>query len=229
MNSYLRKRILEGEHLQQDFKYAINDSKKIARSLAAFANTEGGRLLVGVKDNGKISGVSSEEEFYMVESAATRYCKPPVAFESQEWQVEGKTVVEIMVPKSENRPHKAPTREGKYKVYVRVNDQNLLANGILLKVWMRKKRNKGTFFQLKESEQTLLSWLNNEEPYITHSKFARIAKISRKKAENILINLIVLGVIEIHLTENGAFYKLRDHTLDTSNDFHSHQKKLYRE
>jgi predicted HTH transcriptional regulator len=55
-NKELHKIISEGEHQTQDFKYAINDSKKIARSLAAFANTDGGRLLLGVKDNGKIAG-----------------------------------------------------------------------------------------------------------------------------------------------------------------------------
>jgi predicted HTH transcriptional regulator len=45
----LYKLIEEGEHQQQDFKYCINDSKKIAKSLVAFANTDGGRLLIGVK------------------------------------------------------------------------------------------------------------------------------------------------------------------------------------
>lgn len=45
-----------------DFKFEISDSKKIARSLVAFANTDGGRLLIGVKDNGVISGIRSEEE-----------------------------------------------------------------------------------------------------------------------------------------------------------------------
>ena len=146
MNSYLNRLIAEGEHLQQDFKFAINDSKKIARSLAAFANTQGGRLLVGVKDNGRIAGVSSDEEFYMVEAAASRYCKPPVSFEPHEHQIEGKTVVEIIVPKSEEKPHKAPTKDGKYKVYVRVNDQNLLANGIMLKVWRRQKKKHRNLF-----------------------------------------------------------------------------------
>jgi len=47
------KLIAQGEHQQQDFKYCISDSRKIARSLVAFANTDGGRLLVGVKDNAK--------------------------------------------------------------------------------------------------------------------------------------------------------------------------------
>ncbi|WP_291856212.1 helix-turn-helix domain-containing protein [Marinilabilia sp.] len=210
MKNYLKNLISEGEHIRQDFKYAINDSRKIARSLAAFANTEGGRLLVGVKDNGRIAGVSSDEEFYMVDAAAKRFCRPPVVFESREHELDGKTVVEIIVPRSDKKPHKAPTKDGKYKVYVRVKDQNLLANQILLKVWMRQRKNKGTFFQLKEPEQLLLTWLNNEDQYITHSKFSRIAGISRKKAENTLVNLIVLGIIDIKLTENGAYYFLRE-------------------
>ena len=220
MKSYLKNLIAEGEHLKQDFKFAINDSKKIARSLAAFANTEGGRLLVGVKDNGKIAGISSDEEYYMVESAAQRYCKPPVPFETHEWKAEGKTVLEIVVPKSEKRPHKAPARQGQYKVYVRVEDQNLLANRILLKVWLRQKQEQGTFFQLTEPEQTLLNWLNHENPYITHTKFSRIAQISRKKAEKILVNLIVTGIIDIELTHNGAFYKLKDPEMDMTKENH---------
>jgi predicted HTH transcriptional regulator len=218
VKNYLKNLIAEGEHIQQDFKYAINDSQKIARSLAAFANTEGGRLLVGVKDNGRIAGVSTDEEFYMVDAAAKRYCRPPVAFEPHEHQLDGKTVVEIVVPKSDKRPHKAPSKDGKYKVYVRVKDQNLLANQILLKVWMRQRKNRGTFFQLQEPEQVLLTWLNNEEPYITHSKFTRIAGISRKKAENILVNLIVLGIIDLKLTENGAFYFLKEPSQQKENE-----------
>ena len=51
-----------------DFKFEISDSKKIARTLVAFANTDGGRLLIGVKDNGSISGIRSEEEKYMIDS-----------------------------------------------------------------------------------------------------------------------------------------------------------------
>ena len=40
--------IEEGEHQQQDFKFEVSDSRKIARTLSAFANTDGGRLLIGV-------------------------------------------------------------------------------------------------------------------------------------------------------------------------------------
>ena len=69
--------IAEGEHQRLDFKFEVSDSKKIARTLCAFANTDGGRLLIGVKDNGAVSGIRSEEEYYMIEAAAGMYCRPP--------------------------------------------------------------------------------------------------------------------------------------------------------
>ena len=63
---YIHTLIAEGEHQQQDFKFEISDARKIAKTLSAFANTDGGRLLIGVKDNGKIAGVRSEEEKYII-------------------------------------------------------------------------------------------------------------------------------------------------------------------
>jgi predicted HTH transcriptional regulator len=204
----LKELIAEGEHQTQDFKYAINDSKKIARSLAAFANTSGGRLLVGVKDNGRIAGVSSDEEYYMIEAAANMYCQPPVSFQTILWEEDGKTVLEVLVPKSDSKPHKAPTKDGDYKVYVRVNDQNLLANSVLLKVWSRQKRKHGTFLKLTQAENTLLTYLS-EHSEISMNAFQRLAGINRWTAEKIIVNLLVINVLEMELSEKQCLYKLR--------------------
>jgi predicted HTH transcriptional regulator len=59
MDHNLKKLIAGGENQQLDFKFCVSDSRKIARTLAAFANSDGGRLLIGVKDNGSIAGISS--------------------------------------------------------------------------------------------------------------------------------------------------------------------------
>ena len=40
--SYILRMIDEGEHQHQDFKLRIDDPQKIAKTLSAFANTEGG-------------------------------------------------------------------------------------------------------------------------------------------------------------------------------------------
>src|SRR5664279_5893131 len=92
-DTYIKNLIQSGENQQLDFKFEISDSIKIARTLVAFSNTDGGTLLIGVKDNGKIAGVRTDEEFFMVQAAADMYCKPVVTFESKRWVVEGKTVL----------------------------------------------------------------------------------------------------------------------------------------
>jgi predicted HTH transcriptional regulator len=98
--SELKALIAQGEHQQLDFKFRIDDSKKIARTLCAFANTDGGRLLIGVKDNGKIAGVDPNEEIHMIQAAVEMYCSPKLEFEHRVWQEDMKLVLDIWVPKT---------------------------------------------------------------------------------------------------------------------------------
>jgi predicted HTH transcriptional regulator len=205
MSSYIKKLIAQGENQQLDFKFEISDSKKIARTLAAFSNTDGGKLLVGVKDNGAIAGVRSDEEFYMVEGAAQLYCRPAVDFATREWTVDGKTILEIDIPKSDNGPCSAPDKDGKWMVYIRVHDQNLLANTVLLRVWQLKNRKKGITIRYTDKEKILLDYLDKNGE-ITLTKFRKIAGISRKVAEKVLVDLITLKIIRMEITEKSIFY-----------------------
>ena len=206
---HIQNLIAEGEHQQLDFKFEITDARRIARTLVAFANTDGGRLLIGVKDNGVIAGMRSDEEFYMVESAAKMYCKPVVDFSLKEWTVNGKKVLEIIITKSRERPHYAAHKDGKWLVYIRVSDQNLLANRILLKVWEKENQPKGVFLKFTATEKLLLDYLESNTT-ITLSKFSRLSGISRNKAENILVKFILLKTIQINFTAQNTFYSLRE-------------------
>lgn len=205
MSIYIKKLIEEGEHQMLDFKFEISDSKKIARTLVAFANTDGGRLLIGVKDNGSISGIRSEEEKYMIESAAQMYCNPIVKFQTREWVVNGKTVLEVIVPKNKNK-HKAPDHNNIYKVYIRVKDQNILADRILLKIWKYQNNKHNINVTFTEAEMFLLKYLNSNER-ITLEEFSIKAKISRKEAERILINFTLMNMIEMEITEKVIFFR----------------------
>ena len=209
MSIYIKNLIKEGEHQQQDFKFEIADSRKIARSLVAFSNTDGGRLLVGVKDNGAIAGVRSDEEFYMVEAAAQIYCKPEIIFTAKEWTIDEKNVLEITIPKMENIPHFAKNEDNKWLAYIRVDDKNLLANHVLLEVWKKKKKSKGVYIRYSKIEESLLAYLKKEKQ-ITLSQFCKLAKFPRFKAENVLVNFILLKIIDIVFTEKGTFYKLNE-------------------
>ncbi len=207
MSSYIKKLIREGEHQCLDFKFEISDAKKIARSVVAFANTKGGTLLIGVKDNGTIGGIRSEEEYYMVESAAELFSKPAVEFQTKEWFIEGRYVLEVYIPKSKQMPHYAKNKEGLWRAYIRVNDQNFLANDVLLKVWKRKKQTSGVRFKFSKNERLLLDFLT-ENQIITLTKFCKLAKINRRDAKNILANLISIKVIDIVFTDDTVYYQL---------------------
>ena len=204
---HILKLISEGEHQLLDFKYEISDARKIARSLSAFANTFGGRLLIGVKDNGVIKGVQSEEEYYMLDASASLYCKPPVQFQIQQWTLSGKMILEVTIPKSDKNPHFAEDPPGKWAAYIRVKDQNFPANRIQLKVWEQEKQPQGVFIKFTEHEKLLLSYLE-ENDSLTISKFIRLTGLSRYKAEQILIRFISLRIIRIEYTENRILYRL---------------------
>lgn len=201
--------IAQGEHQQQDFKFCINDSRKIARSMVAFANTDGGRLLVGVKDNGKIAGVKSDEEFYMVEAAAHIYSSPKINFEVFEWEVEGKMVLEIVVQPSLSRPHYAKNDDKKWIAYTRKADENIKINIVQLKAWKLERNEKGLMFTYDEPRRKLVNYLQQNEE-ITLSRFMKIAHISRFLAENILAEFLSMGCIVIEQEHKLVLYSLNN-------------------
>ncbi len=145
----------------------------------------------------------------MVEGAAQMYTRPEVKFNVREWPVDGKKVLEVIVPKSKQKPHYVQDHEGDWLVYIRVNDQNLLANKTLLKVWQRKESKTGTFIRYTATEELLLKYLEANTS-ISLSKFCYIAAISKYKAETILVNLIALDIIEMVLTERSTWYQLTE-------------------
>ena len=207
MENYIQNLIIQGEHQKLDFKFAINDARKIARSMVAFANTEGGTLLIGIKDNGVAAGVRSEEEYYMVESAAQLYCRPEIKFNCRKWIYQGKTILEVMIPKAEKLPHLAQNEDARWMAYVRVDDENILANTIQFKVWKRKHNKSGTYLTFSPKEKILLTYLETHLN-ITFDQFLKMAHISKKDAENVLVNLISLKIIQIKYSSKGINYNL---------------------
>ena len=209
MTQYIKELIAEGEHQKLDFKFEISDSRKIAKTLVAFANTDGGKLLIGVKDNGKIAGVRSDEEYYMLEGAAKLYCKPKIVFQVVKWMVEGKAVLEVTIPKSERKSYFAEVEPNKWLAFVRVDDENIQASSIHLKVWKKKKHQMGELIAYSEKERLLLKLLQ-KEAFISLDLYCRKAMISRKSAENSLATLINIGVLDIIFSENQFLFRLKN-------------------
>jgi predicted HTH transcriptional regulator len=207
MDIHLKKLIAEGENQKLDFKFCVSDSRKIARTLTAFANTDGGKLLIGVRDNGSIAGIRSDEEIYMVDTAAHLFCRPEISYKVTQHTTLGKTILEVEVKKGDQRPYQAVDDNGKWLPYFRNHDQNLVANKVLLQVWRKKEKPSGVLVKFSKPENMLLEYLKNNGS-ISLSAFRKTAHINGYKAEAILANLILFRVIIMKTSEKGFSYEL---------------------
>ena len=207
MDIYLKKLIEEGENQKLDFKYCVSDSRKIARTLSAFANSDGGRLLIGVRDNGSIAGIKSDEEYYMVDTAAHLFCRPNISFNIKQHITGGKTILEVEVIKGNKRPYQVKDENGKWVSYFRHNDGDLVANKVLLQIWRKEEKGIGVMVKFGKVENSLLDYLAKNGS-ITLSRFRKTAGISSYKAESILANLMIFKILTMNVSEKGFSYQL---------------------
>lgn len=201
--------IQEGEHQRQDFKFLVSDSRKIARTLCAFANTDGGRLLIGVKDNGKISGIRSDEEAYMIDTAAKYFTEPKVEFQAKAHRVQGKVVLEVEVSPSPQRPHRIKQEDGSWVSYLRIDDEDCLSDKVVRYLWKFAQDPRPVVLAFTEIEQLLLGFLK-ENTFITPRRYSRLAGISLYKAVQIIAKLTSWGVLAFRSSRHGLVYVLSE-------------------
>ena len=205
---YIHALIAQGEHQQQDFKFEISDMRKIAKTLSAFANTEGGRLLIGVKDNGRIAGVQSDEELYMIEAAAHLYCRPAVSYTSRICQAEGKNVLVVQIDTSLHKPVCAQDEDGRYLAYLRIRDENILATPVHLCVWQQDGRPQGELTTYTAREQLLLDLLK-QHGRLTLNQYCRQARLARHTAVRLLARFVRYELIEAVFDERQFYFRLK--------------------
>jgi predicted HTH transcriptional regulator len=203
----IKKYLIDGEGETLDYKQEISSASKIAKTMVSFANHKGGVLLVGVRDNRSIAGIRSEDEKYMLDLAASFYCKPEIELELEEHNIGGKVVLECTILEGELKPYSAKGEDGKWWVHIRNKDKSLLASKIVVDVLKRQSSNKGTLIKYGKNEEALLKYLEDNDR-ITLQQFRKMVNISKWRASKILVNLISAGVILNHTHEKTEFYTL---------------------
>jgi predicted HTH transcriptional regulator len=202
----IKKLIFDGEGVTLDFKKTITSCEKIARTMVSFANNKGGKLLIGVADDGTIKGVKSEdEERYMITKAAHLFARPALEPVFEEVYVDDKLVLVVDTPPSNLKPHYALADDGKWWAYVRVKDKSVLASKIVLEVLKRSSDEQGVLIQYSDNEKTLLGYLE-QAGRITIKECSELLKIGRRRTQRILVDLILSGLIRIHTTEKEEYY-----------------------
>ncbi len=203
----LRKLVSEGEGTRLEFKRKASHPDKIVKEIIAFANTQGGTLLIGVSDDQTIPGVSyPDEEWHVIRKALKHYCRPGLFIESVFIPLsEKKYVVWLTIPKSEKRPHRFVVKEQPAECYIRFEDKSMKASAEMQEIIRRAKQKKDIQFTYGDEEQKLMHYLASN-PTITVGQFQKLVHLNHFKASRKLVTLVLANVLKIAPTEKGDLY-----------------------
>lgn len=192
----LRKLIMQGEGPGLDFKFEIADARKIARTFVAFANTKGGSLLIGVDDQGGVVGIQSEEEVFMARNAAREFCRPEILFSTREWKENRKTVLQVKIPEGIEKPYYALDNDNKWKAFVRIGDENVVAESVFVKTWKKKNSSEDILISFSDTEKLLMDFLHSHSS-ITLMGFSELAQLGKREAEEIISKMAAMDILHM--------------------------------
>lgn len=201
----------EGSHLE--FKLKTSHPEKIIREVVAFANTDGGFLLIGVGDDKSIPGLKyADEDEYLLVRAIDKFCDPPIRYSVERVQLyDEREVLVFRIPRSENRPHYVIpdlNYPDEKKAYVRVADKSVQASREVREILKGERAARNIRFTYGDKERALMQHLGKNAT-ITVDAFAAVAGISRKIASRTLVLLVLANVLEIHPDEMVDKYTTR--------------------
>jgi len=202
----LQKLVAQGEGSQLEFKRKASYPEKIVREMIAFANTNGGTVLIGVDDDGTIAGLKHPDgEAHVINKALTR-CRP--ALNVQESFIatgNGRCVLQYDIGKNPKKIHYLIKEDQRREAYVRVNDQSIKASREMREIIKRAQRQRGITFHYGEHEKFLMQYLE-ENSSITLKQFMELCNLKRFYASRKLILLVLANVLRITPHEKGDVY-----------------------
>jgi ATP-dependent DNA helicase RecG len=104
----LREELLKGEDSTRQFKRQIDGQDHLAKEIVAFLNTRGGRIFVGVDDDGSIVGLSTDAVLALantVSNACSQNINPPCSALTFNVSTAEGMVVVIEVPDGADKPY----------------------------------------------------------------------------------------------------------------------------
>ena len=120
-----RDALFSGESKNIEYKITLPDkSEKYMKTIVAFANTQGGKLVVGVDDKThEIVGVENDILFQLMDgiaNAVSDSCMPQIIPDIEPQTVDEKTVIIVSVEAGKNRPYYLKSKGKENGTYIRV-------------------------------------------------------------------------------------------------------------
>ena len=135
--------IKNGESKTLELKEKLPDNKSIAKTVIAFANTGGGKIIVGINDKLKITGVDANSVYALKDKIASVIfdsCSPDILPEIYTININGKLLLVIEIFRGNLMPYFLKSEGKTDGVYIRVGATNRKASPQIIEELQRHKR-----------------------------------------------------------------------------------------
>ena len=105
----LQAQIALGEDSRRQFKRDVTNVDSLAAEMAAFANSEGGTIFLGVADDGSLGGLSRGDVKrlnQLIGNAASQHVRSPLTVQTENIGVgDDRVVIVLTIPKGQDKPY----------------------------------------------------------------------------------------------------------------------------
>lgn len=114
----IEEAIEKGEDYYTEFKEETAHSDDLASEIVAFANSDGGKLIVGANDaKAPVGVVDADKALQRIDNICAQNCEPPLFCRIEKIKINEKTILSVRIPKGPERPYR--TNRGVY--YIRTS------------------------------------------------------------------------------------------------------------
>lgn len=178
------KQIEQGESKIIEFKEQMPKNDSIAKTVIAFANTAGGRLVIGVNDSLEIVGIAEESIFRTQEKLGSLIhdlCYPNIIPELYTVQVDTKILLVVEIFRGNLLPYWFKPKGLQEGTYIRIGSSNRAADEVMIMDLQRQRMHRSF-----DAEVNLEYTLDDLDLDTVYNAFSKIGKIcDREKLKNL--------------------------------------------
>jgi ATP-dependent DNA helicase RecG len=105
----LKAQVALGEDSRRQFKQDVTNADALAAEIAAFANSEGGLILLGAADDGAVPGLTRADVArlnQLIGNAASQHVRSPITVQTENLELDnGRLAIVLTVPKGMDKPY----------------------------------------------------------------------------------------------------------------------------
>lgn len=225
----LQKLVRQGEGARLEFKQKVGDPEKILKEIVAFLNTRGGQLLIGVSDDGILSGLKDPQEaMEVLKNGIENQIRPSLRLHPEIIVLNQKrSVLLYNIREGKKKPYFLnPADRERGQVYVRFEDQSIQASKELVSIIRRRRKTRNGFLiQYTENHKRVLKHLNQEKG-MTIAAIEQAVQLPHAITGKVLEDLVLGNIVELKPDEKGDTYLQKNNTNNQLRAEHFQLEKL---